>query len=204
MIRTTLLNPWNTAISTIRSKINLLTWQELAFAVVGGVAIAVVGKFLGRTLHLIWPVPMSGSLAAALPRTIISLMILLRTKRFGMLTIAGVTEVSTGLSIGFIGWLPMSLLVPLLTGVAGDLIWRQLKKLPSRKIALVLAGGGICGARMLIALFFWTILSRPIFTAPEYLAIILGGIVIANIILGMLAGLVVGKSVATKINGNDR
>lgn len=199
MLHVTSLNLRKAAIDTVKSKVDLLIWQDFAFAIAGGIALVVFGRFLGRMFHLMWPVPMSGSLAAALPRAIVLLIILLRTKRFGMLTVAGIIEVSASLSVGFVGWWPMSLLVPLLSGVAGDLIWRNLKKLPSRKAGLILTGGSICGVRMLIALFFWTVLPRPISsTAPEYLTAILGSIIIANIILGMLAGLLVDKSIVAE------
>ena len=198
MLRTTLLNPWHTAVNAVREKINLLSWQDLYLAIAGGIALAVVARFLGKALHSILPIPMSGSLAAALPRAIIFLIILLRTKRFGMLTIASITEVSAGLSVGLAGWWPMSMLVPLLSGIAGDLIWLNLKKIPSRRIALILTGGSICGVRMFIALFFWTILLRPIPKSPEYLTAIIAGIVMANIILGMLAGLSVDGFISRK------
>ena len=195
MLRTTLLNPGQLTPAGIRRKIDLLTWRQLAFAVVGGIALAGVGQLLGRTFHLAWPVPMSGSIAAALPRAFILLVILLRVKRFGALTVAGIAEVSTKLAAGFSGWLPMSLLVPLLAGVAGDLIWWYLQQVPSRKLSLILTGGSLCCARILLALFFWTFLMRPISGAGEHLALTLGCIVVINIVLGMVAGLLVGKSI---------
>ena len=195
MLRTTLLNPGHLTPAGIRRKIDLLTWRQLAFAVVGGIALAGVGQLLGRTFHLAWPVPMSGSIAAALPRAFILLVILLRVKRFGALTVAGIAEVSTKLAAGFSGWLPMSLLVPLLAGVAGDLIWWYLQQVPSRKLSLILTGGSLCCARILLALFFWTFLMQPISGAGEHLALTLGCIVVINIVLGMVAGLLVGKSI---------
>ena len=195
MLRTTLLNPGQLTPAGIRRKIDLLTWRQLAFAVVGGIALAGVGQLLGRTFHLAWPVPMSGSIAAALPRAFILLVILLRVKRFGALTVAGIAEVSTKLAAGFSGWLPMSLLVPLLAGAVGDLIWWYLQQVPSRKLSLILTGGSLCCARILLALFFWTFLMQPISGAGEHLALTLGCIVVINIVLGMVAGLLVGKSI---------
>ncbi len=194
MLRTTILSPRHLTLTAIRSKLNLMTWKELLFVIVGGVALAGMGQLLGRTFHLAWPVPMSGSIAAALPRAFILLVILLRVDRFGALTIASIAEVSTKLSVGFIGWWPMSLVVPVLAGVAGDLLWQYLRHLPSRKLSLVLTGGALCGARMLIALFFWTILMRPVSQAGGHLTLMLGGIVVINVVLGMFAGLLVGKS----------
>ncbi len=194
MLRTTLLNSQGPALAGIRAKTGFLTWRELAFAVAGGIALAGVGQLLGRTFHLAWPVPMSGSIAAALPRAFILLVILLRINRFGILTVAGIAEVSTKLAAGFIGWWPMSLVVPLLAGVAGDLIWWYLRQLPSRRLSLILTGGSLCGARVLFALSFWTLLMRPISGGGEHLALTVGSIVVINIVLGMVAGLLVGKS----------
>jgi hypothetical protein len=201
MLRTNLLSSWHLAVTAVRSKVKLLTRQELAFAVVGGIALAGISQLLGRTFHLLWPVPMSGSIVVALPRAIVLLIILLRTDRFGALTIAGIAEVSTKLSVGFIGSWPMSLMVPLLAGVAGDFIWWNLRRLPSRRLSLILTGGSLCGARMLIALSFWTFLPRPITTTLEYLIPVLGGIVVINIVLGMVAGLLVSRTI-TMVKNN--
>ena len=197
MLRTNFLNQRQLTLAGIRGKFDLLTWRELVFAVAGGIALAGVGQLLGRTFHLIWPVPMSGSIITALPRAFILLVILLRINRFGALTIAGIAEVSTKLAVGFIGWWPMSLVVPLLAGVAGDLIWWYLRQLPSRKLSLILTGGGLCGARVLIALLFWTLLMRPISGGGEHLALTVGGIVVINVVLGMVAGLLVSRSITT-------
>jgi len=195
MLRTTFLNPRQLTLAGIKEKVNFLSWRELAFAVVGGIALAGVGHLLGRIFHLAWSAPMSGSIITALPRAFILLVILLRIDRFGALTVAGIAEVSTKLAAGFIGWWPMSLLVPLLAGVAGDLIWQYLRQLPSRKLSLILTGGSLCGARILLALSFWILLMRPISQAGNHLALTVGGIAVINTVLGMVAGLLVGKSV---------
>ncbi|MBA7618997.1 hypothetical protein ES703_26329 [subsurface metagenome] len=195
MLRTNFLNQRQLTLAGIRGKFDLLSWRELVFAVVGGIALAGVGQLLGRTFHLAWPVPMSGSIAAALPRAFILLVILLRVNRFGALTVAGIAEVSTKMAMGFGGWWPMSLVVPLLAGVAGDLIWWYLQQVPSRKLSLILTGGSLCGVRVLLALFFWTLLRLPVSAAGGHLALTLGYIIVINIVLGMFAGLLVGKSI---------
>jgi len=195
MLRTNFLNQGQLTLTGIKDRLDFLSWQELAFAVVGGIALAGAGQLLGRTFHLVWPVPMSGSIAVALPRTIILLVILLRIDRFGALTIAGIAEVSTKLAAGFIGWWPMSLLVPLLAGVAGDIIWWYLRQLPSRKLTLILTGGSLCGIRALLALSFWTLLRLPVSAAFERLNLTLAGIVVINVVLGMAAGLLVSKPI---------
>jgi hypothetical protein len=194
MLRTIILSRYQLILTAVKSKLSLMTWRELLFVIIGGIALAGVGQLLGRSFHLAWPVPMSGSIVTALPRAFILLVILLRVDRFGALTIAAIAEVSTKLSVGFIGWWPMSILVPVLAGVAGDLLWQYLRQVPSRKLGLVLTGGALCGARILIALFFWTLLTRPIVQAGPHLALTLGSIVIINVVLGMAAGLLLGKS----------
>jgi len=198
MLRTAFLNPRRLTLSDVGSKINLLTRRELVFAIIGGIALAGVGQLLGRTFHLAWPVPMSGSIITALPRAFILLVILLRINRFGALTIAAIAEVSTKLAAGFIGFWPMSILVPLLAGVAGDLIWMYLRQMPSRRLSLVLTGGFLCGARVFLALSFWILLIRPVSGAGEHLALTVGAIFVINIVLGMVAGLLICKSVKSE------
>lgn len=195
MLRTSLLNPRQLTLSGIREKVGLLTWRELAFAIAGGIALAGVSQFFGRTFHLAWPVPMSGSIITALPRTFILLVILLRINRFGALTVASVAEISTKLATGFIGYWPMSILVPLLAGVLGDIIWQYFRQQPSRRLSLILTGGSLCGVRILLAWSFWVILTRPVSQAGEHLALTVGGIAVINIALGITAGLLAGKSV---------
>jgi hypothetical protein len=197
MLRTNSLNSQRLTLTGIMGKINFLTWRELAFAVAGGIALVGVGPLLGRIVHLAWPIPMSGSIITALPRAIILLVILLRINRFGALTVAGIAEVSTKLAVGLGGWWPMSMVVPLLAGVAGDLLWQHLRHLSPRWLSLTLTGGCLCGARILLALSFWTLLMRPISGGGEHLAPMLGGIVVINIVLGMVAGLLVSKSITT-------
>ena len=199
MLRTNFLNQNQLTLLSIKGKFDLLSWRELVFAVAGGIALAGAGQFLGRAFHLAWPVPMSGSIAVALPRAIILLVILLRINRFGALTIAGIAEVATKLSVGFIGWWPMSLIVPLLAGVAGDFIWQYFRQLPSRKLSLILTGGGLCGARVLLALFFWILFRFPVSAAGERINLTLAGIVAINVVLGMAAGLIVSKSTSVKV-----
>ena len=62
MLRATFLNPKQLTIACIREKVRFLSWRDLAFASIGGIALAGVGQLLGRTFHLAWPVPMSGSM----------------------------------------------------------------------------------------------------------------------------------------------
>jgi hypothetical protein len=197
MLQTTFSNRRQLTLAGIRTKTGFLAWQELMFAVIGGIALAGIGQLLGRTFHLAWPVPLSGSIAAALPRAFIMLVILLRINHFGILTIAGIAEVSTKLAAGFIGFWPMSLIVPLLAAIAGDIIWWYLRQLPSRKLSLILTGGGLCGVRVLLALSFWIFLCLPVSEVTENLILILGGIVVINVVLGMVAGLLVSRSVST-------
>lgn len=201
MLRTSLLNPRQLTLSGIREKISLLTLRELAFAIAGGIALAGVSQFLGRTFHPVWPVPMSGSIITALPRTFILLVILLRIDRFGALTVASIAEVSTKLAAGFIGYWPMSILVPVLAGVLGDIIWQYFRQQSSQRLSVVLTGGSLCGVRILLALSFWVILMRPMSQAGGHLALTVGGIAIINIASGMAAGLLASKFVRRRKGG---
>ena len=195
MLRTTFLNSRQLTLAGVSGKVNFLTWRELAFAIIGGIALAGVGQFLGRTFHLAWPVPMSGSIIMALPRAFILLVILLRTGRFGALTVTSVAEVSTKLAVGFIGYWPMSIVVPILSGIAGDIIWQYFRQQPSRKLTLILTGGSLCGMRVLLALSCWTFLMRPVSQAGEHWALTVGGIAVINIVLGMIAGLLISGTI---------
>ena len=198
MLRTTFLNPQQFRAAAIKERVGFLTWRELAFAVIGGIALAGVGQFLARTFHLAWPVPMSGSIITALPRAFILLVILLRVDRFGALTVAGIAEVSARLAIGAVGFWPMSLLVPVLAGFAGDLLWQYLRNLSSRRLSLTLTGGCLCGARILLALSCWILMMRPIAETGRHLALTVGGIVVINVVSGMAAGLLAGMSVRSR------
>jgi hypothetical protein len=200
MLRTSLLNSRQLTLSGIREKVGLLTLRELVFAITGGIALAGVSQFLGRTFHLAWPVPMSGSIITALPRTFILLVILLRIDRFGALTVASVAEIITKLAAGFIGYWPMSILVPLLAGVLGDIIWQYFRQQPLQRLGVVLTGGSLCGVRILLALSFWVILMRPISQSGENLALTVTGIAVINITLGMTAGLLAVKFVKRRKN----
>jgi len=196
MLRTTFLNSRQLTVPRIEARTGFLTWRELILAVAGGVALAVIGQLLGQIVHLAWPIPMSGSIIAALPRTIVLLVILLRIDRFGALTVAGIAEVGTKLAIGFGSFWPMALVVQLAAGVAGDLLWTYLRRLPAWKVSVMLTGGALSGARVLTALVFWALLQRLIPGTPGHLPAMLVCIVVINIMLGMAAGLLVGKTIS--------
>jgi len=193
MSRTTLLNPRRVWPAPVWARFSVPTWGELAFAVGAGVALAGLGHFLGRTVHLAWPVPLSGSVAVALPRVVILLTVLRRIDRFGALTTVGIAEVGTKLLFGMGGWWPMAFVVPLLANTAGDVIWWYLRQLPWRKLSLILTGGGLCAARVLPALACWALLRLPSWAEREHLVLTLGCIVIINLVLGMAGGLLVAK-----------
>jgi len=195
MLRTIFLNPRQLTLTSIKENVGFLSWRDLAFATAGGIALAGLGPLLGRIVHLAWPIPISGSIVTALPRAFILLVILLRIDRFGALTVASIAEVSTKLAAGFIGYWPMSIVVPLLAGVAGDLIWQYFRQQPSLRLSLILTGGSLCGARVLLALCFWILLMRPVSQAGGHLALTTGGIAVINIVLGMVAGVLVSRSV---------
>jgi len=194
MIRTGFLSPRRLALPGARAGVSFLTWRKLLLVGAAGVASAAIGQILGRTLHLAWPIPASGSIVAALPRTIILLAVLLRINRFGALTAVGVAEIGAKLALGVGGMWPMSLIAPLLGNLAGDLLWFFLRRLPARRIRLMSTGAALCAARVLAALFFWSLLRPALSKAPEDLGHVLVCIVAANMALGAIAGFLVDRS----------
>ena len=198
MLRTTFLNSRQQKLASAKERLCFMTWRQLVFVVGAGMALAGLGHLLGRAVHLVWPIPMSGSLAAALPRTVILLAILLRINRFGALTIVGITEVSAKIAFGIGGYWPMALIVPLLSNITGDMIWFGLRQLPSRKMGLILSGGAISGIRALFALTLWTVLPLSAMKSGGQLTMMMGCIFVINIVLGISAGWLVGKSIKSK------
>lgn len=170
----------------------LMTWRELMLAVAAGVASAAIGQLMGRTVHTIWPIPASGSIAVALPRAVILLIVLLRVRHFGALTAAGVAELSAKLAICSGALMPWSVVVPLLANFAGDVLWAGLRQIPGRRMRLMLTGCGLCTARAMIALLFWGLAGMPLAKPlPEHLLAMLSCIVVVNAVLGAIAGLLV-------------
>ena len=198
MIRANLLSPPRSAIRPAAAGEGLLARRNLMLIAVAGVASAVIGQLLGRTLHMAWPVPASGSIAAALPRTIILLAVLLRVNRFGALTAAGLAETGAKLTTGVGGMWPMFLIAPLLGNLAGDLLWYSLRRMPARRMRFMATGAALCAARVLAGLFFWSFLSVTLSKATENLGSILACIVAINVALGAIAGFLVGGSKAAR------
>jgi len=147
-------------LSSVTRQTGLLTVGEVLLVLIAGVVSAAMGHFLGRMVHAAWPVPLSGSIAVAMPRTMILLMVLVRVDRFGVLTTAGLAEVAAKLALSGSGLCPWFLIVPVLGNFAADLLWTCLRPLPYRQVRLMLTGGSLCAARVLAALFFWSVLGR--------------------------------------------
>ena len=194
MIRASFGNSRQVAVCGVRPRAGFLTWRELALVASAGVASAAIGQLLGRPLHLAWPVPASGSIIAALPRTIILLAVLLGVKRFGALTTAGVAEVGAKLAFGGAVMWPMALVAPLVGNLAGDVLWYFLRRLPARRIRLMLTGAALCATRVLVALLFWSLIMPALSKASENMGSLLVCIVAINIALGAIAGFLVGRS----------
>jgi len=164
-----------------------LNTRQLMLAVAGGVASAAIGKVLGRAVHLAVPIPMSGSLVAALPRAVILLVVAARVRRCGALTVAGLAEAAVALVLG--GMFPLSLLAPLAAGVGADAVWLVTRPVPAERLRLMLAGAALCSVRVLMALVLLTVVRMPIGKVMEAAPILLWGIIAANALLGAGAGL---------------
>ena len=187
----------------LRPATGLLSARELLLVVAAGIASAVIGHFGGRAVHALWPIPMSGSIAVALPRAIILLAVLLRVDRFGALTTAGVAEVGAKLALGG-GLSPWFLVVPVLGNLAGDVLWASLRSSTGRRARLVLTGGGLCGARVLGAMVFWGLLGWGLHRSADRTGALLVCIVGINVVLGMVGGLVVSGPLRRARAGRNR
>jgi len=153
------------------SRPTFLDTRAVILACLGGVTSAALGKLLGGAVHLVIPVPMVGSVAAALPRAVVLLIILCRVRRRGVLTVAGIAEASASVGLG--GMIPFSLLAPL-------------------------AGAALCGARMLAVLGVLAIVGLPMSGKSQVATLVLGAIVAANAVLGAVAGLI-SATMATEL-----
>lgn len=207
MIRTSFLRIWRLARPSGQTQVSLSIWRQLALVAVAGIASVAIGQLSGRLFHLAWPIPTSGSILVALPRAIILLAVLYRINRFGTLTAIAVAELGTKLVFGVGGMWPMCLIVPLLGNFAGDLLWFWLRRLPWQRIKLMLTGATLCSARVLVALFFWSLLRPGFSNPPENIVSALACIVAINIALGMIGGLIVSQTMRPRksmvTNGTD-
>jgi len=168
-----------------------LDTRALMAAAAGGVAAAVVGRAIGRAVHLVVPIPMAGSLAAALPRAIILLVVLARVRRPGVLTLAGLVEVAADFALGFGGMMPLSVMTPVVAGLVGDLAWMATRPVWGERLRLALAGAALAGTRVAAALVLFVLLRVPMLQAVG--PAVLGGMVAANALLGVAAGVVAGS-----------
>ena len=193
--------PRELALSATGSRAGLLTARNLALAAAGGAAAAAISLLLGRTIRLGGAIPLSGSIVVAVPRTMILLLVVLGVKRFGALTAAGIAEVATRLALGAPGLMPWFLAVPILANLAGDAMWAALRSRPGRRMGLMLTGGGLCAARVLIASLFWALLGPWLQRTGGPAGLLLTAIIAVNVALGMVAGLLVGLPIARRRTG---
>jgi len=167
-----------------------LSTRELMLAVAGGIASAALGQVLGRMVHLALPLPMSGSVVVALPRAVVLLVVLARIDRLGALTVAGLAEAAAKFGLGLGGMPGLSLLAPVLAGLAGDLTWSVLRPVLGTRMRLILSGAALSGARVLAALVFLALVRVPLQTGFQRAGWLLWSIIAVNVVLGMAAGLV--------------
>jgi len=178
------------------SRPTFLDTRAVILACLGGVTSAALGKLLGGAVHLVIPVPMVGSVAAALPRAVVLLIILCRVRRRGVLTVAGIAEASASVGLG--GMIPFSVLAPLAGGMAGDLVWLAGRGVAGERVRLALAGAALCGARMLAVLGVLAIVGLPMSGRSQVATLVLGAIIAANAVLGAVAGLI-SATMATEL-----
>ncbi len=184
-------SPSGYLVPTVDTRILPITWADLLLATAGGIVVAVISQLLGRVFHAAYPVPASGSVVAALPRAVVLLIILTRSRSFGVLTVSALAEASTKLAWGGFGLMPWFVVVPLLGNFAGDVAWASLRSLVGRRARLMLTGMVLCAARVLAALLFWGLAARAVQHNVDSLAAVLMGIIAINIIMGLAAGVLV-------------
>ena len=159
-------------------------------ATMAGAASAAIGFILGRTIHLAIPIPMFGSLLAALPRTAILLVVLVRINRFGTLVTAGFAEVIVKMALGLGGTLPLAMITPIMAGLAGEAAWFGLSPLKIKNMRLLLTGGALSGSRILVSLLLLFLLRVPANMMWNKGALFIGIIIAINVVLGIVAGLI--------------
>jgi len=190
MMRTETLGFWRWVPSRLLAKERALTRRDILLVGLAGLSSAVIAQLAGRLLHAAWPIPASGSLAAGLPRAVILLILLVRVRRFGVLTAAGLVEVATKVAMGSVGLMPWSLTVPLVGNLAGDIAWAGFGGLRDQRVRTALTGATLCAGRVLAALLFWATFMNA---AKVNLSSVHGLIVGANVLLGLTAGSFVGQ-----------
>ncbi len=190
-MRSKMASPSGYPVPTVGTRILPITWTDLLLATAGGIAVAVISQLLGRAFHAAYPVPTSGSVVAALPRAVVLLVLLTRTKSFGVLTVSALAEASTKLAWSGFGIMPWFVVVPLLGNLAGDVAWASFRSLVGRRARLMVTGAVLCTARVLAALVFWALAARSVQHSVDSLAAVLMGIVAINIIMGLAAGVLV-------------
>ncbi len=166
-----------------------LTTRMLVTAAAAGVASAVLLRVIGRTVHLVVPVPLSGKMVAAIPRTLLLLVVLARVRRPGILTLAGVVEAGMALVLG--GMFPLSILIPVVGGLVADGCWLLSRPLRGERLRLGLVGFTLAGTQAVTVVAFLWAVGVP--AAKVLGATVLGSIVAANAVLGLVAGLLAGS-----------
>ena len=185
------------------SRLQLLGYRQALLAIAAGVACAAISQLFGRTLHWVWPIPTFGSIAAAFPRAVVLLVLVSRTRRLGVLTTAAAAEIGAKFALGSAVMWPVAIFAPIMGNLAGDALWAVLRDNSRRSAVLALVGAGLCGARILAALVFWSLLRPALADAPHNIGLLLAVILATNVTLGMLAGCVVGQSGKLRKRGSD-
>jgi len=181
----------------------LPSYRELVIVILVGVASALLGPLLGRALRGWSSIPTLGSIAVALPRALVLLVMLRRVSHFGALTAAAVAEIGAKLFLGLGGLAPMFIAAPLVAGLAGDLIWTGLGRVAPGRVRLMLTGAGLCAARVLAALILWSLLGPALSKAANCPASWAAGIVAINAGLGLTAGFLASGRKKSRIDDQD-
>ena len=162
--------------------------RDLSQIAAAGVGAALVDIIVKRSLGMVLPaVPFSGSLVAALPRTLLILVVACRTEKAGAIALLCLVEGAMNFAMG--GVFPLSFVSPVGAGLAGEATWLlmgTMKRFPLVRLAGT--GAVLAVGRLVMASGFAVLLGLPLvrwFTAAPHMV---AAIFLVNLVLGGLAG----------------
>jgi len=162
--------------------------RDLSQIAAAGVGAALIDMVVKRSLGIALPgVPFSGSLVAALPRTVLILVVACRTRKAGAIALLSLVEGSVNFAMG--GVFPLSFVSPLGAGLLGEATWfltGVMKRLLLLRLAIT--GAILAVGRLVMASGFAMILGLPLVRWFTTAPLMVGAIFLLNIVLGGLAG----------------
>ncbi len=177
-------------------------FRDLALVVAAGLVAAGFGFLLGRPVRGGLGVALVGSVAVALPRTVVLLLVLQRVTRPAVLTAAAVAEVVARFGLGMPGLLPTGVVAPVVAAVAADAVWRGTGAWRFSGARLALTGAVLAGTRVAAA-WLWLAGAATLAAGTRVPPAAMGWAVLGvNVLLGAVAGLL--SAAALRRRGEGR